>query len=191
MHFMGNTQVFACPELFVGWLKLTDACAGVFGNWVVQYAENRTQLGNLYEFQKWLPNIRTDTVWQRRCIVVLPGHRRWANCLMVALPHHRLFKQSVESLPVEACVPRFHSWGLQWNFMSQMDLKRYPDHIVCNVHTTKHRKNCECCPVSLLNVRSQRLSWIQVLNCQNCNQCLKGHSLSKLSKIVKIVRNCQ
>ena len=32
----------------------------------------------------------------------------------------------------------------------------------------KHRKNCECCPVSLLIVRSQRLSWIfQILNCQN------------------------
>ena len=39
----------------------------------------------------------------------------------------------------------------------------------------KHRKNCECCPVSLLIVRQQRLSWIQVLNCQNCNQCLKSH----------------
>ena len=39
----------------------------------------------------------------------------------------------------------------------------------------KHRKNCECCPVSQLIVRSQRLSWIQVLNCQNCSQCLKGH----------------
>ena len=31
----------------------------------------------------------------------------------------------------------------------------------------KHRKNCECCPVSFLIFRSQRLSWIQVLNCQN------------------------
>ena len=39
----------------------------------------------------------------------------------------------------------------------------------------KHRKNCECCPVSQLIVRKQRLSWIQVLNCQNCNQCLKCH----------------
>ena len=38
---------------------------------------------------------------------------------------------------------------------------------------TKHRKNCECCPVSQLIVRKQRLSWIQVLNCQNCSQCLK------------------
>ena len=37
----------------------------------------------------------------------------------------------------------------------------------------KHRKNCECCPVSQLIVRSQRLSWIQVLNCQNCSKCLK------------------
>ena len=39
----------------------------------------------------------------------------------------------------------------------------------------KHRKNYECCPVSQLIVRSQRLSWIQVLNCQNCSQCLKCH----------------
>ena len=38
----------------------------------------------------------------------------------------------------------------------------------------KHRKNCECCPVSLLIVRSQRLSWIQFLKCQRCNQCLKS-----------------
>ena len=41
--------------------------------------------------------------------------------------------------------------------------------------TIKHRKNCECCPVSQLIVIQQRLSWIQVLNCQNCNQCLKCH----------------
>ena len=39
----------------------------------------------------------------------------------------------------------------------------------------KHRKNCECCPVSQLIVKWQRLSWIQVLICQNCNQCLKCH----------------
>ena len=39
----------------------------------------------------------------------------------------------------------------------------------------KHRKKCECCPVSLLIVREQRLSRIQVLNCQKCNQCLKCH----------------
>ena len=36
----------------------------------------------------------------------------------------------------------------------------------------KHRKNCECCPVSLFIVRKQRMSWIHVLNCQNSNQCL-------------------
>ena len=33
---------------------------------------------------------------------------------------------------------------------------------------TKHRKNCECCPVS-------DNKDCQVLNCQNCNQCLKCH----------------
>ena len=41
----------------------------------------------------------------------------------------------------------------------------------------KHRKNCKCCLVSLLIVKSQRLSSIQVLNCQ----CLKGHKFSRLS----------
>ena len=36
----------------------------------------------------------------------------------------------------------------------------------------KHRKNCECCPLSCtLNCWQQRLSWIQVLDCKNCNQC--------------------
>ena len=34
----------------------------------------------------------------------------------------------------------------------------------------KHCKNCECCPVSLLIVRSQWLSWIQVLNCLKCQR---------------------
>ena len=45
----------------------------------------------------------------------------------------------------------------------------------------KHRKNCECCPVSPLIVRQQRLSWIQVLNCRNRNQCLKCHKSVWLS----------
>ena len=40
---------------------------------------------------------------------------------------------------------------------------------------TKHRKNCECCPVFFFIVRQQRLSWIQVLNFQNCKKCLKCH----------------
>ena len=77
--------------------------------------------------------------------------------------------------------------------------------------TSKYRKNCECCPVSQLSVRYQRLSCIQAPNCQNCNQCLKCHKsaglsfqnclnclsclscpkLSKLSKIAKIVKYCQ
>ena len=35
--------------------------------------------------------------------------------------------------------------------------------------------------MSLLIVRSQRLSWIQVLNCQNFNQCLKCHKNPGLS----------
>ena len=57
-------------------------------------------------------------------------------------------------------------------------------------YTCKHHKNCECCPVSLLIVRWQRLSWIQVLHCRNCNQCLKCHeslglSLSLCQKIQK------
>ena len=38
------------------------------------------------------------------------------------------------------------------------------------------------CPVSVLIVQSQWLSWYSVLNCQNCNQCLKGHH-SPVSKI--------
>ena len=45
----------------------------------------------------------------------------------------------------------------------------------CSKSSEKHRKNCKCCPVSLLIARSQRLSCIQVLNCQNCSQCLKCH----------------
>ena len=45
----------------------------------------------------------------------------------------------------------------------------------------KHRKKCECSPVSLLNVRQQRLSRIQVLNCQHFNQYLKCHKSPGLS----------
>ena len=39
-------------------------------------------------------------------------------------------------------------------------------------HIQKHRKNCECCPVSLLIVRKQRMSLIHALDCQNSNRCL-------------------
>ena len=49
-----------------------------------------------------------------------------------------------------------------------------------------HRKNCECCPVSLLIVRHQRLSWIQVLNWQNCNKCLKCHKCLGLSLLLSL-----
>ena len=45
----------------------------------------------------------------------------------------------------------------------------------CGNGKSKHRKNSECGPVSLLNVRSHRLSLIQDLNVQNCSQCLKYH----------------
>ena len=57
--------------------------------------------------------------------------------------------------------------------------------------------------MSLLVVRSQKLSWIQDLNCHNCSQCLKYHKtlglsfslyrqkLSKLSKFIKKCQNCQ
>ena len=50
----------------------------------------------------------------------------------------------------------------------------------------KHCKNCECCPVSLLIVRRQRLLWIQGLNFQNYNQCPKCHKSLGIVKIVKI-----
>ena len=65
---------------------------------------------------------------------------------------------------------------------------------------TKHRKNCECCPVSLLIFRSQRLSWIQVLKCHkslglslskivlNCKILVKWSTNIKIVKIVIIVK---
>ena len=34
----------------------------------------------------------------------------------------------------------------------------------------KHCNNCKCCPVSLLIVRSQWVSWIQILSCLKCQQ---------------------
>ena len=37
-------------------------------------------------------------------------------------------------------------------------------------HPLKHRKNCECSPVSQLIVRQQRLTLIQVLNCHYYNK---------------------
>ena len=50
-----------------------------------------------------------------------------------------------------------------WSAKVVMDCQK-----ICQ--TNKHRKNCKCCPVSLSIVRSQWLSWIQVLNCLNCQQ---------------------
>ena len=48
----------------------------------------------------------------------------------------------------------------------------------------KHRKNCECCPVSQLIVRYWMIVWIQVLNCQKCNQCLKCQVSNTIFPIV-------
>ena len=45
---------------------------------------------------------------------------------------------------------------------------------------TKHRKNCECCPVS-------DNKDCQVLNCQNCNQCLKCHNSLVLSSPLSLL----
>ena len=50
----------------------------------------------------------------------------------------------------------------------------------------KHPKNCEGCPVSLLIVMSQRLSWIQFVKCQNCNRCLKCHKSLGLSLLLSL-----
>ena len=71
------------------------------------------------------------------------------------------------------------SWtqGLRKKAVSEgvKPIESLPRHFCGLMIHIKHRKNCECCPVSQLIVRSQRLSWIQVLNCQNCSQCLKCH----------------
>ena len=49
----------------------------------------------------------------------------------------------------------------------------------CQDSVIKYRKNCECCPVSLLIVRSYWwLSWIQVLNCLKCKKCKQFHASS-------------
>ena len=45
----------------------------------------------------------------------------------------------------------------------------------------KHRKNCKCCPVSLLIVRSQWYTWIQVHNCLKCKQFTQVHTPSHVS----------
>ena len=55
-------------------------------------------------------------------------------------------------------------WKHKWSYSKKSKLKSESRN-----GKSKHRKNCECCPVSLLIVRQQRLSWFQVLNCQNCN----------------------
>ena len=43
----------------------------------------------------------------------------------------------------------------------------------------------------LLIARSERLSEIQVLNCENCNQCLKCQICRIVFAIVKLENNCQ
>ena len=65
---------FTCPESFCDWLKLTEACAGVFGNSVVQYAENNSTI-NEFKCGKLLSSTLTNTVGQGSCIIVLPGDR--------------------------------------------------------------------------------------------------------------------
>ena len=50
----------------------------------------------------------------------------------------------------------------------------------------KHRKNGECCPLSLLIFRSQWLSWIQVLNCVKCKQFTQVHTPCHVSVMVHL-----
>ena len=52
----------------------------------------------------------------------------------------------------------------------------------------RHFKNWKCCPVSLLIVRSQWLSWIQVFNIMTCQQfhtILQAMSLSLSQKLLE------
>ena len=67
---------------------------------------------------------------------------------------------------------KFPSSSLRVIEISTQCARREDDTFVERTPFKKHRKNCECCPVSHFIVRKQRLSWIQVLNCQNRNQCL-------------------
>ena len=104
-----------------------------------------------------------------------PSSRRWIK-LCCCLNLH-LKRQHVLSLSKfgEAC------WQMQpWSY--QTHLPKYPNTLIkykitqlrySKNNQRKHRKNCECCPVSQLIVRQQRLSLIQVLNCQYYNQFRK------------------
>ena len=47
----------------------------------------------------------------------------------------------------------------------------------------RHRKNCECRPLSPPVVGQQRLSWILILNCKNYNQCLNCYKSVGLSHV--------
>ena len=62
---------------------------------------------------------------------------------------------------------RFHTFSQNYLLLITLTTSSYLQYKLC--------KNCKCCPVSLLIVRSQRLSRIQVPNCQNYYQCLKCH----------------
>ena len=69
-------------------------------------------------------------------------------------------------------------------------------HINVRLCVYKYRTSCNCCPVSQLIVRWQRLSWIHCIKCQNS----LGYSfqvsiwqihLYELWKFLSIVWNCQ
>ena len=104
-----------------------------------------------------LPQIYTDENLNPKCV-----HRNWFFCDRIQkVSAHKSIHMTKLSMKFLECT------GQRWARRGLSNTSKE-----CQ---KKHCKNCKCCPASLLIVRQQRLSWIQVLNCQNCNQCLKGH----------------
>ena len=89
----------------------------------------------------------------------------------------------LELLP---CSCSFHAQMLVDNHAELM----IPTTCVLKAAKAKHRKNCKCCPLSLLIVRQQRLSRIKVLNCRNCKQCLKCHKSAWFSCVAIVTAHC-
>ena len=99
----------------------------------------------------WLPRVRCDCTPPPYLLFSTQLRRQLYLCYSVATQMPLLFEKS-------AMVARVNkAWLHKTGFAHWALCER------------KNRKNCECCPVSQLIVRKQRLSWIQVLNCLYCN----------------------
>ena len=151
-HFRKVTLVYTWCNFL--WIRIQEICLAL-----IESIDNFSQL--------------LGEAFERKGLIKFKSHLNLTNFLNIKLKIYLDLNSKLSS----------NFWLTTWSFNRWIgpknDSMQYSLNknliIYLTKYSLKHRKNCECCPVSQLIVRSQTLSWIQVLNYQNCSQCLKCH----------------